>query len=86
MPHLAHSRFDVGVVVTALSCAVRKYANALVFERHQHTNAHAFDLGPGWRDDGADGGVVRNSGARGDVHRGCHGADKAEGDAEDTIC
>ena len=30
--------------------------------------------------------VVRNSGARGDIHRGRRGADEAEGDNDDTIC
>ncbi len=34
VPHLARCGFNVVVVVTALSCAVRKRANARAFERH----------------------------------------------------
>ena len=40
----------------------------------------------GRRDDGADGVVVGDSGARGDVHCGRRGADYAEGCADDIIC
>ncbi len=61
-------------------------SNARAFKRHQHVNVRAFVLGRGWRDDGADCVVAGNSGARGDVHRGCRGADEAEGDADDAIC
>ena len=82
MPHLAQHGFDVVVFVTVLSCNVHKRANALAFECHRHANVRAFVLGPGWRDNGADGGVVHNSGAHGDVHRGRHGTDEAEGDAD----
>ena len=69
-----------------LSCTVRKHANARAFERHQHANVHAFVLGPGQRDDGADSIVGGNSGARGDVHHGRRGADDAKGNADDIIC
>ena len=56
VPHLARCGFDVVVVVvTALSYAVRKRADARAFERHQHANVRAFVLGRGRRDDGADG-------------------------------
>jgi hypothetical protein len=56
------------------------------FEHHRHANARAFVLGQGRKDDCADCVVVGNSGARGDVHRGRRGTDKAEGDADNTIC
>ena len=46
----------------------------------------AFVLGRGRRDNGADGVVVGDSGAHGDVHRGRRGADYAEGCADDIIC
>jgi hypothetical protein len=61
MPHLARRGFDIVVVITALSCAVHKRANACAFERHQHTNVCAFVLGQGRRDDGAKGVIVGNS-------------------------
>jgi hypothetical protein len=61
-------------------------SDARAFERHRHAIVRAFVLGWGRRDDGADCIVVGNSGARGNVHCGRCGADKAEGDADDTIC
>ena len=61
-------------------------SDARAFGHHQHVNVRAFVLGRGRRDDGADSFVVGNSGTRGDVHRGRHGADEAEGNADDTIC
>ncbi len=42
--------------------------------------------GQGQRDGGANGVVVGDSGACGDVHHGRCGADYAEGCAEDIIC
>ena len=60
--------------------------DAHTFERHQHTDVRAFVLRQGRRDDGADGVVVGNSSARGDVHRGRRSADEAKGDADNTIC
>ena len=61
-------------------------SDARAFERHRHSDVRAFVLGRGRRDDGADCVVVRNSGVRGDIHRGRRGADEAEGDTDDTIC
>ena len=60
--------------------------SAHAFECHQHADVRAFIFRQGQRDDGADGVVVGNSSARGNVHRGCRSADKAEGDADNTIC
>jgi hypothetical protein len=37
-------------------------SDARAFERHRHTNACAFVLGQGWRDDVADCVIVSNSG------------------------
>ena len=45
-----------------------------------------FVLGRGRRDDGADGVVVGNSGARGNVYRGRRGVDYTEGCADNIIC
>jgi hypothetical protein len=61
-------------------------SDAPAFVRHQHVGVRAFVLGRGRRDDGADCVVVGNSGARGGVHCGHCGADKAEGNADDAIC
>ena len=61
-------------------------SNTHAFERHQHADVHAFVLGRGRRYNGADCVVVGSSGARGDVHRGRHSADKANSNADDTIC
>ena len=61
-------------------------SNTRAFERHQHADVRAFALGWGRRFDGADCVVVGISGARGDVHRGRRSADKANGNAGDTIC
>ena len=83
VPHLARRGFDV-VVFTRLSCAVRKHTDARAFERHQCADVRAFVLGQGWRDDGADGVVVGNSG--GDVHRGGRGTDDGDGNADDILC
>ena len=55
------------------------------FERHRHADVPAFVFRRGRRDDGADGVVVGNSSARGDVHRGRRSADESEGDADNTI-
>ena len=55
VPHLARRGFNVVVVVTALSCAVCKCANARAFKRNQHANVCSFVLGQGMRDDGVDG-------------------------------
>ena len=60
-------------------------SDAHAFERHRHASVHAFVLVQGQRDDGADCVVVGNSSTCGDVHRGHRGADKAKGNAEDTI-
>ena len=61
-------------------------SNARAFKCHRHTNVRAFILGRGRRDNGADCVIAGNSGAREDFHRGRRGADKAKGDADDTIC
>ena len=55
VPHLAHRGFDVLIVITALSCAVCRRAEARAFERHRHIDVRAFVLGRGRRDDGANG-------------------------------
>jgi hypothetical protein len=55
VPHLTRRGFNVVVVVTVLSCAVRKCADARAFERHRYAHVPAFVRGRGWRDDGADG-------------------------------
>ena len=55
VPHLARWGFDVVVVITTLSCAVRKCAEARTFKHHQHTNVLAFVRGQGRRDDCVDG-------------------------------
>ncbi len=60
--------------------------DAHAFECHRHANVRAFVFRRGQRDDGADGVVVGNSSARGDVHRGRCSADESEGDADNTIC
>ncbi len=66
-------------------------SDARAFERHRHADVCALVHGQGRRDegarrdDGADCVVVSNSSARGDVHRGHRSADKAEGNADDTI-
>ncbi len=60
--------------------------DAQAFERHRHADVRAFVFRRGRRDDGADGAVVGNSSARGDVHRGRRGADESEGDADNIIC
>ncbi len=80
VPHLAHHGFDVILVVTALSCVIRKHVDAHAFEHHRHANVHTFVLGQGRRD----GSVVGR--ARGDVHCGRRGADNTEGDADNIIC
>ncbi len=61
-------------------------SDARAFECHRHADVRAFVLGRGQRDGGADCVIVGNSGARGNVLRGRHGADEAEGDTDDTIC
>jgi hypothetical protein len=60
--------------------------DAHAFERHRHTDVRAFVFRRGRRDGGADGVVVSNSSARGDVRRGRRSADEAEGNADNTIC
>ena len=79
VPHLARCRFNIVVVVTMLSCAVHKRADACAFKR-------AFVLGQGRRDDGANNVIVGNSGSRGDVQRSRRGAEDTEGDADVIIC
>jgi hypothetical protein len=86
VPHLARHGFNNVVVVSALSCAICKRADVRAFECHQHANIRTFVLGRGRRDNGTNGVIVGNSGARGDIHRGRHGADDAKGDADDIIC
>jgi hypothetical protein len=83
VPNLARCGFDV-VVFTELSCAVRKYADARDFERHQCADVCAFVLGQGRRDDGTDGIVVGDS--SGEVHRGGRGTDDGDGDGNDILC
>ena len=57
-------------------------AYARPFEHHQCANVHVFNLGRGWRDNGADGIVIvgGKSSARGNVHQGCQCAAAADGD------
>ncbi len=68
---------------------VRECADARPFERHQCANVHVFNLGRGWRDDGADGIVIvgGNSSTRGDVHQGCQCAAAADDNIneDDTV-
>ena len=52
----------------------------------RHANVRTFVLGQRWRDNGADYIIVGKSGARGNVHHGRRGTDKAKGDADDTMC
>ena len=77
VPHLPCRGFDI-VIFAELSCAIRKHADARAFECHQCADVHAFVLGQGRRDYGADGIVIGNSG--GDVHRDC------DGDGDDILC
>ena len=52
MPHLTRCGFDIVVVVTALSCAVRKLANARAFERHRPPTRRRTRLHPWSRTEG----------------------------------
>ena len=61
-------------------------SKAHAFKRHRHANVRAFVFCRGRMDDGADGVVVGNSSARGNVHRGHRSADESEGNADNTIC
>ncbi len=74
------------VEATVAGCWRQLSFDARAFERHRHADVRAFVLGRERRDAGADCVIVRNSGARGDVHHGRRGTDEAEGDADNTIC
>ncbi len=77
-----HNGNGDGGAATSEAAVPTPSSDARAFERHRHANVRAFVLGRGRRDDGAD---SVDSSACGDVHRGHRGADKAEGDADDTI-
>ena len=70
---------------------IRECADARAFKRNQSADKRVFVLGPGRRDDSADGSVVvgSNGGARCKVHPGCRCAaaadDNAEGNADDIV-
>jgi hypothetical protein len=82
VPHLALHGFNVVIVVTVLSCAIRKCTNTLAFKLTDTLRMYATSS----KDNCANGVVVSNSGARGDVHHGHSGADDANGDADNIIC
>ena len=71
---------------TAGRMIIHKRTDACAFERHRQANVCAFVLGRGQREDGADGIVVGNSGAHGNVHHGRSGAYNAKGNADNIIC
>jgi hypothetical protein len=68
--------------------AQRRWCLAQAAQRWQlrRCSSAAFVLGRGRRDDGANGVIVGDSGARGDVHSDSRSADYAEGCADDIIC
>jgi hypothetical protein len=83
VPHLAHRGFDV-IVFAKQSCTVCRHADARAFECHQCADVRAFVLSQGWRDDGADGVVVGDSGGK--VHPSGRGTNDGDIDADDILC